>query len=259
MQHSIVSQDEWLAARKAHLAAEKAFTKARDELSRQRRELPWVKVEKNYVFDTPARQEDAVRAVRRPQPADRQALHAGAGPEGRLRRLLVRGRSCRRRPAAYRASRREIRVGRACTARRDRGVQDSGWAGASTGCRPTAPTSTTTSTSPSRPSRWRSGKVYLQLRGDRGSARGPVRLQRLLQGTSTARSSTPIRAFGRGADDVLGSYMLLDIDAQGPQRERPNFALTDWVRHHDRYERRPCRLNRTVGRPPKRPIAAARS
>ena len=54
MQHRIVSQDEWLAARKAHLAAEKAFTKARDELSRQRRELPWVKVEKNYVFDTPA-------------------------------------------------------------------------------------------------------------------------------------------------------------------------------------------------------------
>jgi predicted dithiol-disulfide oxidoreductase (DUF899 family) len=54
MNHRIVSQDEWLAARKAHLAAEKAFTKARDDLSRQRRELPWVKVEKNYVFDTPA-------------------------------------------------------------------------------------------------------------------------------------------------------------------------------------------------------------
>lgn len=54
MQHKIVSQGEWLKARKEHLAAEKAFTKARDELSRQRRELPWVKVAKNYVFDTPA-------------------------------------------------------------------------------------------------------------------------------------------------------------------------------------------------------------
>ena len=53
MQHKIVSQDEWLKARKEHLAAEKAFTKARDQLSRQRRELPWVKVDKNYVFDTP--------------------------------------------------------------------------------------------------------------------------------------------------------------------------------------------------------------
>jgi predicted dithiol-disulfide oxidoreductase (DUF899 family) len=51
--HKVVSQAEWLAARKAHLENEKKFTKARDELSRQRRELPWVKVEKNYVFDGP--------------------------------------------------------------------------------------------------------------------------------------------------------------------------------------------------------------
>ena len=52
MQHAIVSQTEWLAARKALLAKEKEFTKARDELSRQRRQLPWVKVDKTYKFDT---------------------------------------------------------------------------------------------------------------------------------------------------------------------------------------------------------------
>jgi predicted dithiol-disulfide oxidoreductase (DUF899 family) len=51
--HKVVSRDEWLVARKAHLASEKKFTKARDELSRQRRELPWVKVDKNYMFDGP--------------------------------------------------------------------------------------------------------------------------------------------------------------------------------------------------------------
>src|ERR1700680_4883692 len=51
--HKIVSQDEWIAARKAHLAEEKAFSKARDALARKRRELPWVKVGKNYVFDGP--------------------------------------------------------------------------------------------------------------------------------------------------------------------------------------------------------------
>ena len=49
--HRIVSQDEWIAARKAHLAEEKAFTKARDALSKKRHELPWVRVEKSYVFD----------------------------------------------------------------------------------------------------------------------------------------------------------------------------------------------------------------
>jgi len=51
--HRIVSHDEWIAARKAHLAEEKAFTRARDALSRKRRELPWEKVEKNYAFEGP--------------------------------------------------------------------------------------------------------------------------------------------------------------------------------------------------------------
>jgi predicted dithiol-disulfide oxidoreductase (DUF899 family) len=51
--HKVVSKEEWLKARLAHLAAEKEFTRRRDELSRQRRELPWVRVEKNYVFEGP--------------------------------------------------------------------------------------------------------------------------------------------------------------------------------------------------------------
>jgi predicted dithiol-disulfide oxidoreductase (DUF899 family) len=49
----VVSRDEWLKARLAHLAAEKEFTVRRDELSRQRRELPWQRVEKKYVFEGP--------------------------------------------------------------------------------------------------------------------------------------------------------------------------------------------------------------
>ena len=52
-QHKIVSQSEWTAQRKALLAKEKEFTRARDQLSAERRTLPWVKVEKPYVFDTP--------------------------------------------------------------------------------------------------------------------------------------------------------------------------------------------------------------
>lgn len=51
--HKIVSREEWLVARKNHLAKEKEFTRLRDQLSRQRRELPWVKVDKDYIFDGP--------------------------------------------------------------------------------------------------------------------------------------------------------------------------------------------------------------
>jgi predicted dithiol-disulfide oxidoreductase (DUF899 family) len=49
----VVSQADWLAARKELLKKEKEFTRLRDQLSRQRRELPWEAVEKRYVFDGP--------------------------------------------------------------------------------------------------------------------------------------------------------------------------------------------------------------
>lgn len=51
--HEVVSRDEWLVARKELLAKEKEFTRLRDQLSQQRRALPWKKVEKGYVFDGP--------------------------------------------------------------------------------------------------------------------------------------------------------------------------------------------------------------
>ena len=52
-QHKVASHEDWIAARKDLLAKEKQFTRLRDDLSRQRRELPWEKVEKDYVFDGP--------------------------------------------------------------------------------------------------------------------------------------------------------------------------------------------------------------
>jgi predicted dithiol-disulfide oxidoreductase (DUF899 family) len=52
-QHEVVSPQQWIARRKELLRKEKEFTILRDDLSRQRRELPWEKVEKQYAFDGP--------------------------------------------------------------------------------------------------------------------------------------------------------------------------------------------------------------
>ena len=49
--HKVVTHGEWLTARKKHLAKEKEFTRLRDQLSRERRELPWELVEKDYAFE----------------------------------------------------------------------------------------------------------------------------------------------------------------------------------------------------------------
>jgi predicted dithiol-disulfide oxidoreductase (DUF899 family) len=50
--HRVVFRDEWLAARRAHLKNEKALTRLRDLVIAERRTLPWVRVEKTYVFDS---------------------------------------------------------------------------------------------------------------------------------------------------------------------------------------------------------------
>jgi predicted dithiol-disulfide oxidoreductase (DUF899 family) len=53
VEHEVVSQEKWLEARKAFLVKEKELRRLQDEVSRQRLELPWEKVEKDYVFEGP--------------------------------------------------------------------------------------------------------------------------------------------------------------------------------------------------------------
>lgn len=52
MDHRVGTREEWLEARKKLLAREKAMTRERDAIAAERRALPWVKIEKNYVFDS---------------------------------------------------------------------------------------------------------------------------------------------------------------------------------------------------------------
>src|SRR5262249_33948538 len=51
--HQVVSREDWIEARRALLAKEKEFTRLRDRLSQQRRELPWGRVDKAYAFESP--------------------------------------------------------------------------------------------------------------------------------------------------------------------------------------------------------------
>jgi predicted dithiol-disulfide oxidoreductase (DUF899 family) len=51
-EHKVVTQKEWLAARKRLLVMEKKFSKARDQLNKERRALPWVKIGKEYIFNS---------------------------------------------------------------------------------------------------------------------------------------------------------------------------------------------------------------
>ena len=51
--HKVVSRNEWLEARKALLKKEKGFTRLHDQLSQELRDLPWIAVDKEYLFEGP--------------------------------------------------------------------------------------------------------------------------------------------------------------------------------------------------------------
>jgi predicted dithiol-disulfide oxidoreductase (DUF899 family) len=51
-EHKVATREEWLAARNALLEREKELTRRNDDLARERRDLPWVRVENEYSFDT---------------------------------------------------------------------------------------------------------------------------------------------------------------------------------------------------------------
>jgi predicted dithiol-disulfide oxidoreductase (DUF899 family) len=63
-EHKVVSQKDWLTARKRLLVIEKKFSHLRDQLNQQRRDLPWVKVEKEYVFEGPQGKETLAELFR---------------------------------------------------------------------------------------------------------------------------------------------------------------------------------------------------
>ena len=246
MQHRIVSRDQWLQERTAFLAKEKEMTRLRDRLAEERRTLPWVQVDKSLRVRHAGRQEDAGRPVRGPQPAHRQVLHAGAGPEGRLRRLLVRGRPRRRHAGASAEPRRLLRRGRAGAAGRDRGLQDAHGLELPLGLllRQRLQLRLRCLLHAGAAREWLG---VLQLSHRPGAARGPVRLRGVLQGR--AGPDLPhLLDFrprpGRGARHLH----VPRHHPQRPQRDRPQPQPGRLgAAPRPLWRRRPCERDRPLG------------
>lgn len=98
----VVSQKQWLVARKKLLLKEKKFSKVRDEMNLQRRKLPWVKVEKEYVFDGPEGRATLADLFGGKSQIIIYHFMFGPGWGRRLRALLVLGRPFRQRELSHR-------------------------------------------------------------------------------------------------------------------------------------------------------------
>src|SRR4029453_12007170 len=230
--HKVVSRKEWLEARKKLLKREKESTRLRDQLSAERRKLPWVKVEKQYVFDAP---QGKVRLADLFDGRSQLVIyHFMFGPDwkegcpscsfvsdhidGTLAHLAARDVTI-------------VIVSRAPLGKIEAFKKRMGWrfkwvSSYGSDFNPDFCVSFTKD-------EMAQGKVnynYTTQEFPSEEAPGVSVFYRDPGGDLFHTYST----YGRGVEQLVGTYMILDIVPKGRDEDHLGFTM-EWVRHHDRY------------------------
>ena len=232
LEHSIVSQEKWLQRRKELLSKEKELTRLRDRLNAERRELPWVRVEKNYLFDAPGGKVSLKELF-----AGRSQLviyHFMFGPDwnegcpscsfvsdhidGALPHLAARDATM-------------VMVSRAPLAKIEAFKKRMGWRF------PWVSSYGSDFNSDFRVSftkdEMAQGKVnynYAMQEFPSEEAPGISVFYKDAGGDVFHTYSS----YGRGVEQLVGTYMILDLVPKGRDEDKLGFTM-EWVRHHDRY------------------------
>lgn len=232
-EHEVVSEAEWLEVRQALLAQEKALTRQRDAVNAERRRLPWVRVEKEYIFDTVNGKRSLVDLF-----AGRSQLivyhfmwrrELGEGCVGcsfLSDHLDGANQHLRQHDVSLVvASRAPLEV---LQAFRKRMGWQFDWV----------------SSNESdfnfdyhvsfRPEELASGEIYYNYRQTPASIEELSGISVFYKNHAGEIFHT-YSSYGRGNEEVLGAYMYLDLTPLGRNENGPNFSMGDWVRHHDRY------------------------
>ncbi|MFD0882704.1 DUF899 domain-containing protein [Variovorax dokdonensis] len=234
--HAVVVKDRWLIQRKALLAREKELTRLSDEIARERRALPWLHVDKHYVFDTP----DGPRALADLFEGRRQLLvqHFMLGPgwqEG--------CRSCsfmadhvdgievhlQQRDMSF------VAISRAPIAEIEQFRRRMGWKFKwASSHRNDFNQDFDVSFTPEQMAR---GEIYYNFHMTdfmHDELPGLSVFYKDDVGTIFHTYS----AYGRGVEAMMGAYRLLDLLPKGRDEEQLSYGMA-WVRHHDRYDAAP--------------------
>lgn len=236
--HSVTSREDWLAARKWLLAREKELTRLRDQISAERRRLPWVRIEKSYVFDTP----DGRRTL-----ADLFAGHSqlvvqhfmfapdwDAGCVGcsfGADHVDGANQHLMHHDVTY------VAVSRAPLDKIEAYRRRMGWrfpwvSSFGSDFNYDFQVSFT-------PEQMAAGQATYNFET---SAAGMEELPGLSVFVKDEAGTVfhSYSSYGRGNEEVLGTYMLLDLTPKGRNETGPNFNLMDWVRRHDEYDTMPA-------------------
>jgi predicted dithiol-disulfide oxidoreductase (DUF899 family) len=230
----VVSRDEWRAARQALLAKEKELTRQRDALSRLRRELPWVRVEKSYTFDAPQGPQSLAQLF-----GDKSQLmvyHFMFGPDAEQGCPSCSFLSDHIDGANWHLPQRDVRllaISRAPLARIEAFKKRMGWR-----------------------FEWVSSFGndfnfdYAVSFPKEEVAKGQVSYNYTLSPAYGSEDHPGLSVFykdaagsifhtystyARGLDMLVGAYNFLDLAPKGRDEEGLPFTMT-WVRHHDRYD-----------------------
>jgi predicted dithiol-disulfide oxidoreductase (DUF899 family) len=235
--HPVVSRDRWLAERQTLLAREKELTRLRDQIARERRALPWARIEKNYVFDTP----EGGRTLAELFDGRRQLLvqHFMFVPEWE--------QGCQ--GCSYMAdhidgmnvhlTNRDVTlrvVSRAPLAEIERFRQRMGWRFQWVSSRGSDFNHDfNVSFTPEERARGEVFYNYVMQPFPLEEAPGISVFYKDDAGDVFHTYST----FGRGVEVMMGTYNMLDLTPKGRDENNPAHPM-DWVRHHDRYASTPA-------------------
>ncbi len=234
--HPVVSMDQWITERTALLAQEKELTQLRDRIARERRALPWVRIEKNHVFDTlEGRRSLSDLFEGRRQLVVQHFMFAPGWEQGCPSCSFMADHIDGARPHLAQRDLTFLAVSRAPLVDIERFRNRMGWQ-----------------------FKWVSshGSDFnydfgVSFRMEERSS-GKVRYNYTLQpfpheeapGISafyqddTGAVFHTYSTYGRGVELMMGAYDLLDIAPRGRNEEDLAYPM-EWVRHHDRYELNP--------------------
>ena len=232
-QNQVVSREQWIAARKNLLEKEKEFTRHADQLNAERRALPWVKIEKEYVFDTPAGKKSLSELFDgRSQLIVYHFMFAPEWKEGCVGCSLFGDHVDGPNMHISHHDVTFVAISRAPLAALEAYKKRMGWR---------FPWFSSNGSDFNydfhvsfRKSDLEKGEVYYNYETLKTTNED-------LHGTSVFFKDDKgdifhtYSSYGRGDERGLGAYMFLDMTPKGRNETGPNYNLTDWVKRHDMY------------------------
>ena len=233
--HPVVPDEVWLMARKALLQKEKAFTRMRDQLSAERRALPWVKINKPYVFDSPEGKKTLADLFQgRSQLFIKHFMMGPGWKEGCVGCSFGADHLDAARVHLENHDVSVVAVSRAPIIEIEAFKRRMGWTFGWV-------------SSFENDFNYDFHVSFTKEEVEKEKAFYNFEERKLQGGEEASGLSVFYKdengvvfhtysAFARGDEELVTSYMVLDLTPKGRNEKGPGGNLTDWVRHHDRYQ-----------------------